>query len=1305
MFLSANEVETPPRPPHRLIAGLATGYAGLKIKANAPAADGRIRQIAAYSVVLRVADWPRCQITVKALLDKIARRDARELAGKAGRWHEASLAKQLLFAAIFLALFLVLDGSSQVSQAWEGAPPCYLPVGMAVALLLYGGMRYVPLLFLSSVTAAVLNYHRPLFSWCGIPGATISYAGYIVGAALLRSRWRIDPKLGSLRDVIRFVVTFLTAEIFGATIGMLTLHGDGLVQHQDIAKTAIDWATSDMISILTFTPFLLVYGGPRLSCWFRSEPLPPVWRECSWSEFAEMAAQATSVLVIISVVFGLAEAIPYQPLYLLFLPVIWAAVRRGIPGATLIGPSVTFGLTFAAWITQAPRGSLPRLQLATLTIGLTSLFLGAVVSERRKAEEGLRRSEAGLQEAQRVARLGSWTMDPVTEQLTWTEELYRMLGADPSLPPPEYSRLENVFTADSWQRLNASVIDTLRTGRPYELELETRIAGRGNGWMLARGEPQRDSKGVITGLCGIAQDITDRKHWETERQSKAAFLEAQANSTIDGLLVVNDRGQKLLQNQRLVDLLRIPPELMHEEEDGSMLAHVVSLVKDPKTFLTRVHYLYEHREETGRDEIQLKDGRILDRYSSPVVGKDGKYYGRIWAFRDITEQKFAEQELVKARELAEAANRAKSDFLANMSHEIRTPINGILGMADLLLDTSLTAEQREDLQILKSSGDSLLGVINDILDFSKIEAGKLQMDPIEFNLHDLMGETVRGLALRAHQKGLELACSIGPDVPVTVVGDPGRLRQTLINLMANAIKFTEHGEVLVSAIVASLSAQEVKLQFCIADSGIGIAPEKHSLIFEAFAQADSSTTRHYGGSGLGLAICARLVGMMGGRIWVNSTVGQGSTFRFTAAFGVAAGRTTEVSPCIQSELLHVPAIVVDDNSTNRTILTEMATSWGMEVVAAENGETALALMHQAHAAGNGFRLAIIDGRMPGMDGFELAKRIRDDPQLADAVIMMLTSTDQSGDAARCRQLGIASYLVKPIRKSELLSAILTTLGRPVSAPATSAAVHEEANEDRHELHILLVEDNPVNQTVGVRMLQKMGHVAALATNGKEALERIAKEKFDLVFMDVQMPEMDGLTATQHIRASERLSGRHQPIIAMTARAMRGDREVCLAAGMDGYISKPIARDELESAIRQYTGEIPRSAGPPETAAPPPTASGWNARRFLEQIGGDESLLQEVTDILLEETPKLVARLRKAVETADAETLETTAHSLKGELSYLGSSAADLARELEKMGREKKLDRAAEALTAFEEETRCLMEEVRKDVRGDSAHAR
>jgi signal transduction histidine kinase/DNA-binding response OmpR family regulator/integral membrane sensor domain MASE1 len=1222
------------------------------------------------------------------------------------RWHDGPRVRQALFSAVFLALFLVLDGSSTASLAWEGAPPCYLPVGMAIVLLLYGGLRCLPLLFLSTIVAAVVNYHRPLFSWCGIPGATLSYAGYVVGAEILRRRWRIDPKLGSLRDVSRFVVTFFTAEIVGSVVGTLTLFGDGYIRRAALVRTAIDWAASDAIAMVTFTPFLLVYVAPRVECWLKSKPNPPWRRECSGREWLEMTAQFASLLLVLWFMFGLAQAIPYQPLYLLFIPVIWAAVRRGIPGAALTTPATTFGLTFAAWIIQAQRGSLPRLQLAMLTVGLTGLCLGAVVSERRKAEAGLRRSEAGLKEAQRVARLGSWTLDPETEQVTWTEELYRMLGLDPSLPPPDYSHQERMFTPASWARLNASIAKTLRTGLPYEIELETKKEGRENGWILARGEPQCGQKGAIIGLCGIAQDVTDRKRWEAELQSKTAFLEAQANCSIDGVLVVDDRGQKLLQNQRLAEVFHIPPEVLAPQSDNPLLAHVVSLVKDPKTFLGRVHHLYEHREETSRDELELKDGRILDRYSSPVVGKDGKYYGRIWAFRDITEQKLAERELVKARESAEAANQAKSEFLANMSHEIRTPINGILGMADLLLDTELSPEQREDLQILKSSGDSLLGVINDILDFSKIEAGKLQLDPVEFNLHDLVSETVRGLALRAHQKGLEIACSIEGDVPATVVGDPVRLRQTLLNLLANAVKFTERGEVLVSVLLVSQSEHDLKVHFSVADSGIGIPPEKHSLIFEAFAQADSSTTRNYGGSGLGLAICARLVGIMGGRIWVNSTVEQGSTFHFTAQFGVALGHPATVVPCIQSELLHVPVIVVDDNLTNRTIVTEMAESWGMAVVSAEDGASALALMRQAHADGEGLRLAIIDGRMPGMNGFELAEQIRQDPRLASAMIMMLTSTDQSGDAARCRQLGIAAYLVKPIRKSELLSAILRTLGRPTLPAATVPKAREKTSQGMRGLRILLAEDNPVNQIVGLRMLEKLGHTTALAKDGKEALARIAEEKFDLVLMDVQMPEMDGLTATQHIRELEKKAGGHLPIVAMTARAMRGDREECLAAGMDGYISKPISREELEAALLEHAGSadesLPLEEAPP--SAPVPVAEGWDAHKLLEKLGGDKKLLREITDIFLDETPKLIARLQQAIQAGNAELVETTAHSLKGALSYFGSAGTNRARELERMGREKNLTEAAGALTAFLDEVTSLMNAVRKETRGKGAHA-
>jgi CheY-like chemotaxis protein len=542
---------------------------------------------------------------------------------------------------------------------------------------------------------------------------------------------------------------------------------------------------------------------------------------------------------------------------------------------------------------------------------------------------------------------------------------------------------------------------------------------------------------------------------------------------------------------------------------------------------------------------------------------------------------------------------------------------------------------------------------------------------------------------------------------VNVVGDPGRLRQILVNLIANAVKFTERGEVLVRVQCLSRCGQELELQFSVTDTGIGIPPEKHSSIFEAFAQADTSTTRNYGGSGLGLAISSRLVGMMGGRMWVESAAGRGSTFYFTARFSAASGTSASAAaPSLQAELLHLPVMVVDDNSTNRKILLEMTAGWGMDVSAADSGLAALEAMTQAHEAGKRFRLAIIDGSMPNMDGFELAEHIRQDPRLAGALIMMLTSTGQLGDAARCRQLGIAAYLLKPIWKSELLSAILTTLGQDAAAPRTLVTRHELQQAGR-SLRVLLVEDNAVNQIVGLRTLEKLGHTAVLANNGSEALSLLSKQEFDLVLMDVQMPVMDGLTATRHIRATEKITGRHIPIIAMTARAMRGDREICIAAGMDGYISKPINREELEKTMAQKTNGLDQTGldAIPDNGSisVPGLPVAWDVNKALERLGGDEKLLREVLEIFVEETPKLMVRLQQAVVEGDAHGIESMAHSLRGELSYFDAVAAGKARELEEMGRESHLEQTAEVLASFQNEVTVLMAKVRKVLHGEAAH--
>ena len=517
------------------------------------------------------------------------------------------------------------------------------------------------------------------------------------------------------------------------------------------------------------------------------------------------------------------------------------------------------------------------------------------------------------------------------------------------------------------------------------------------------------------------------------------------------------------------------------------------------------------------------------------------------------------------KEDAESANRAKSEFLANMSHEIRTPMNGVIGMAELAL-CSEGEEQREFLSLIKTSGETLLVILNDILDYSKIEAGKVTLESLRFNLADLVGDTVKSMASTAHGKGLELTFQLDPDVPVELIGDSNRLRQVLLNLTGNAVKFTATGEVAVRVSVAESSDTQPKLQFSVRDTGIGIAPEAQRTLFQPFEQADSSTTRRFGGTGLGLAISSRIVSLMDGQIWVESEPNAGTTFYFAVRLTKAENPVRETAVTIGEPLTGLPVLIIDDNATNRRILEEITLRWQMHPTVSDSGVNGLDQLRNASLSGHPFRLVLLDEQMPAMDGLEVIDRIRSDASLTETPIIMLTSADHSASAARCRHQGVAVYLTKPVRLAELFVSIQKVLGTQQPRPAQRGLAFEAKSAD-HSLRILIAEDNRINQRLAVAMLEKMGHQVAVAANGLEALEFWQRSEFDLIFMDVQMPELDGFETTQRIRAEETSTGKHIHIIAMTANAMAGDSERCLAAGMDDYVSKPISRQALERSIK------------------------------------------------------------------------------------------------------------------------------------------
>ena len=717
--------------------------------------------------------------------------------------------------------------------------------------------------------------------------------------------------------------------------------------------------------------------------------------------------------------------------------------------------------------------------------------------------------------------------------------------------PPELYR-------DMWQ--------TISEGRVWRGEVCNRTRQGDTYWVNATIVPLLGPQGVPERYIAIRTDISDRKRIEAQLSEQLHLVEELIETVPLPIYIKNAEGRYVRVNRAFEAFSHIPRESVLGRTPHDLLRPEDALLhtaKDDELFASGGTQSYEA-------QIHLKDGPHNTIYNKAVLTRpDGTISGLIGTIIDITDRKRAEADMMRAKEIAEAASKAKSDFLANMSHEIRTPMNGVIGMTDLALETPLNPEQREYLTIVKSSAESLLTIINDILDFSKIEAGKMIVEDIPFDLHRLISDTLKPLALKAHEKQLELLSDLPSDIPRFVRGDPGRVRQVLVNLIGNAIKFTKQGEISLTAELARHQEQHAVLHFAVHDTGIGIAPDKQEIIFDAFAQEDSSTTRKYGGTGLGLSICRRLIELMHGSMWLHSELGKGSAFHFTLPLRLADNAGFEAPPVVDVKGRHL--LVVDDSATNRRILKAMLSSMQVTAQCVDSGAAALVVMQNPDKPVD---CILLDAQMPDMDGYELASRLRAMHRKLPPMLM-LSSGALRGDARRCKESGISGFFAKPISSDELLA----TLGRLFATPATPSdgnalLTRHALHESQESLHILLVEDHHTNQKLALGLLAKWGHKAMLAQNGREALDILASHRFDLILMDMQMPVMGGIEATQRIREHEATQGRPRtPIIAMTAAAMQDDRDACIAAGMDDYLTKPINVREFHSKLAAYVRTI------------------------------------------------------------------------------------------------------------------------------------
>ena len=886
------------------------------------------------------------------------------------------------------------------------------------------------------------------------------------------------------------------------------------------------------------------------------------------------------------------------------------------------------------------------------------------ITARKQAQESLQKSEERFKLISRATNDTLWDWNLLTNELWWNENFYKMFGYREEEVEPTIESWTSRLHPEDAERIGHEVHELIESGgQTWTGEYRFQRGDGSYSVVIDRAYLVHDEQGNPVRMVGSLMDITERKQIEEKLKSREAQLAESQQIAHLGSWEWDIRENKVQWSDEEYRIFGLQPQ----EFGATYEAYLERVHPDDREMVTGIieKALQEKEYPSFEHRVVRPDGtlRIISADGKVVLDEDGNPIKMVGITLDITEQKQFEAELEQARDAALESARLKSEFLANMSHEIRTPMNGVIGMTGLLLDTDLNDEQRDYAETIRQSSDSLLTVINDILDFSKIEAGKLHFETLDFDLRNVVEGAVDLFAERAHVKELELISNIDANVPTPLRGDPGRLRQVLVNLLGNALKFTERGEVVLCIGLEKETDTGAVLNFRIRDTGIGISADAQKRLFQAFVQADGSTTRKYGGTGLGLAISKQLVEAMGGEISVKSEEGKGSTFKFTAHFKKQPAGAIAAQP-EKAQLENVRVLIVDDNATNRKVLLRQTASWGMNATAVESAARALKVLREATSEGQPFDLALLDLHMPETDGFDLARAIKADSAIAGVRLVLMPSYGLRGDAQLARILGIAAYLMKPVRQSQLFDCLATVMAERLQtdelpdAPGNLVTRHtlEEARLLSRR-RILVVEDNPVNQKVATRQLEKLGQFSDVAANGREAIEALERTQYDIVLMDCQMPEMDGYEATAEIRRREG-STKHTVIIAMTANAMEGEREKCLAAGMDDYISKPIKPEKLREALERWS-ESPASANDTNDAHTQENADAVDLS-VLASLGElaqeeDSNFVAELKEIYLRNTAEKLSVLRQALATEDSATLLKELHSLKGSSANLGAN--------------------------------------------------